>query len=486
MASASGHIDRPSGAAPMTLDDYHRRSAGDRRFLGHPVGLGVLSFAEAWERFSYSGMQTLLVLYTSHFLFRPEHIGAIWGMGGFRRVLESAYGPLSAQALASAVFGIYAGFVYLTPVIGGLLADRWLGKTRTVIIGAVLLTIGHWLMGYEATFLVALLCLVLGVGCFKTNITAQVGDLYAIDDPRRARAFQLFVMGIATAALLAPLVCGTLGEKLSWAWGFGAAGVGMVIGLASYLLGRRWLPPETRPVRARATAAGRPRLAPGEGRVILILVLLLPVLGLAMIGNEQMFNAYLLWGEANYRLVFFGKTMPVTWLISIDSIIAIAAMAGSLGFWRWYATRRTEPDEITKLAIGTAICALAPVVLAVASLYAAGGHRISLGWAVLFHAINEIGIANVYPVGLALYSRCAPRALGGTILALYFLNLAASNILVGRLGGLLETMSGAAFWMMHAGLIGIAAVILLLARRLAGRLLAPTVDPESMPAAEAR
>ncbi|UAK23483.1 peptide MFS transporter [Sphingomonas nostoxanthinifaciens] len=456
-------------AAPLT------EPPRGRQFLGHPFGLGVLTLSELWERFSYTGMQTLLVLYATHYLFQPAHVGAIWGIGPFRAVMEGMYGPLSPAALASAVFGLYAGLVYLTPILGGLLADRLIGKTRAITLGALLLTAGHFLMGYEQTFLIALLALVLGVGAFKTNITGQVGDLYAPNDLRRARGFQIFVMGISTAAMLAPLVCGTLGEKVGWAWGFGVAGVGMVVGLATYLAGRRWLPPEPAPIHKGGIVEPRPPLLPGEGRRIVVLVALLPVLALASVGNEQMFNAYLLWGEANYRLVFFGRTMPVTWLISITSVFAILGVAGTIAFWRWWATRWREPDEMTKLLIGTLICMLAPLILAAASLYAAGGHKISLGWAVIFHLVNEVGFASVYPVGMALYSRCAPRAIGSTMVALYYLHLFASNMLVGRLGGLLETMSPANFWLMHAGLIAIAAAILLVFRKLGGRLLAPIV-----------
>ncbi len=421
-------------------------------------------------------MQTLLVLYTAHSLFQPENIGKIWGFARFRSTLEALYGPLSPSALASNMFGIYAGLVYLTPLLGGLLADRWIGKTRTVVIGAVLLTAGHWLMAYEQSFLIALLCLILGVGCFKTNITGQVGDLYVLGDPRRARGFQVFVLFISIAAMLAPLVAGTLGEKVGWSWGFGSAGAGMVIGLATYLGGRRWLPIEPVPRRRGGIAGPRATLAPGERRTIVLLILLLPVLMLASVANEQMFNAYLLWGEANYRLVFFGLTMPVTWLISITSLLAIAAISGSLLFWRWWATRWPEPDEMTKLAIGTLICAIAPLMLSIASLYAAGGHKIGLGWGLVFHTLNEIGFANVYPVGLALYSRCAPRALGSTMIAIFYLHLFAGNVLVGWLGGLLSTMSGAQFWLLHAGLVGLAALILFAVRRVAGRMLAPTAD----------
>jgi POT family proton-dependent oligopeptide transporter len=442
--------------------------ADDASFFGHRRGLRVLAASQAWERFSYSGMQTLLVLYCAHTLFQPGHIQGVWGYG----LIVAVFGHPTPEALASRMFGLYAGFVYLTPILGGVIADRWLGKTRAVILGAGLLTLGHFLMGEEATFLLALLCLALGVGFYKTSITGQVGDLYAIDDPRRASAYQLFVLFIAVAAVIAPLVCGTLGEKLAWKWGFAAAGVGMVIGLATYLAGRKYLPPE--PPQKRKRGPSRPRLTPDEWRVIAILVLLLPVLAVASVGNEQMFNAYLLWGEQTFQLAIGGWTMPVTWLISIDSVIAIAAMTGSLAFWRWWATSRREPDEITKLTIGAMICALAPLILVGAALAAVQGGRVSLAWALPFHAINEIGFANLYPVGMALYSRCAPRGLGSTMIAVYFLHMFAANLFVGWLGGLLGTMSGPAFWLLHAGLIAAAAVILLLVRALAGHILAPT------------
>ena len=162
----------------------------DIAFFGHPKGLAYLSFSEAWERFSYYGMQTLLVLYMVHQLLLPGHVEHVAGFATLRGFLERASGPLSVQALASAVFGLYAGAVYLTPVLGGLLADRVLGRTKTVIIGALLMAAGHFLMAFEQPFLLALLCLILGNGCFKGNIASQVGGLYAHDDLRRADAFR--------------------------------------------------------------------------------------------------------------------------------------------------------------------------------------------------------------------------------------------------------------------------------------------------------
>ena len=207
----------------------------EKTFFGHPVGLFYLSFTEAWERFSYYGMQTLLVLYMTKQLLFPPHVGRIVGFGAFRAGLESVYGHLTPVALASATFGLYAGLVYVTPILGGLLADRVLGRTKTVTLGALLMTAGHFLMAFDVSFLIALLCLLLGVGCFKGNIATQVGDLYAKGDIRRADAFQFYMFGIQVAVIIAPLVTGGLAQEIAWHWGFGAAGVGMVIGLLIFL-----------------------------------------------------------------------------------------------------------------------------------------------------------------------------------------------------------------------------------------------------------
>ena len=453
-----------------------RLPAGEKTFFGHPVGLFYLSFTEAWERFSYYGMQTLLVLYMTKQLLFPPHVGHVLGFGAYRAALESVYGHLSPIALASATFGLYTGLVYVTPLLGGLLADRVLGRTRTVTLGALLMALGHFLMAFDVSFLLALLCLLLGVGCFKGNIATQVGDLYDKGDNRRADAFQFYMFGIQIAVIVAPLVTGGLGQEVGWHWGFGAAGVGMVIGLLIYLAGRKHLPPETVIVRGQPRPE-RAKLAPGEGKSVLVLVALLPVLALSGIGNQQMGNAYLLWGDANLQLKFLGFNTPVTWLISLDAIVSAITMAGSVVFWRWWSTFRTEPNEITKLTIGTSIAALAPLCLAVASLHPAG-QKASIGWAVAFHIVNDIGFANIFPVGLALYSRAAPRAIGGTMIAVYYLNMFACNMLVGWLGGFLDKTPGATFWIMHAAIIGVAAVLFFLARTAAGRTLAPKVDPE--------
>ena len=449
----------------------------DRAFLGHPKGLGFLAFAEGCERFSYYGMQALLVLYMTHQLLQPGHVENVAFFEPFRSLVEGIYGPLSPLALATTIGGLYSGLVYLTPILGGILADRLLGRTRSITIGALLMAAGHFLMAFEVSFLVALLCLLLGVGCFKGNIATQVGELYGPDDLRRADAFQIFLLSVNIAVIIAPLVCGTLGEKVGWHYGFAAAGVMMVIGLIIYLWGRRWLPAEAPP--GRAGKAERPPLVKGDGARIAVLVLILPLLTLSAVGNQTIFGSYLLWGEAHYDLVFFGQSMPVTWLVSLDAIISTTTILLSIMFWRWWAKRWREPDEITKLTIGVFFSALAPLALAIASWQAeAGGHKIGLVWGFAFHIINDIGFANVFPVGIALYSRASPKAVAGTMIGVYYLHLFACNMLVGRLGGFLETMSGASFWLMHAGLVGAGALGLLIVRSFAGRILAP-VAPET-------
>jgi POT family proton-dependent oligopeptide transporter len=445
----------------------------DTAFLGHPRGLAVIGFTEVWERFSYYGMQALLVLYMTQQLLLPGHVEHVLGFGPFRAALEAVYGPLSPLALGSIIFGLYSGFVYVTPILGGLLADRLTGRTRAVILGASLMAAGHFLMAFEASFLLALLCLLIGAGCFKGNLAAQIGDLYAADDPRRADAFQLYVFGIQIAVIVTPFVCGTLGEVYGWHWGFGAAGIGMAIGLAIYLGGLSWLPPER--AIARRTAS-RPPLTAEDWRTVLVLLLLVPVMGLALIGSQQTFNVYLVWSEAHYRLVFFGKTIPVTWLISDGSACGAVTIALSALFWRWWGKRRTEPDEITKMAIGAVLLATAPLVLVLAPALAASGQRIGLGWDFIFEFVTGLGFANLYPIGMALFARAAPKGWGGLMIGIFFLHFFLANMLVGWLGGLLETMPGSFFWLLHAGLIGLAALILLAIRGGAGRVLAPSTN----------
>jgi POT family proton-dependent oligopeptide transporter len=206
------------------------RPGDGSEIFGHPKGLTFLFTTEMWERFSYYGMRSLLVLYMTKYLLLPGHSGDVRGLLTVKSALEAIFGPLDVQPLSSQIWGFYTALVYFTPIFGGLLADRVLGQRRTVIIGAILMAIGHFMMAVEQLFLFALLALILGNGAFKPNISTQVGGLYAPGDHRRDRAYSIFYVGINVGAFLAPLICGTLGEKVGWHYGFAAAGVGMCIG----------------------------------------------------------------------------------------------------------------------------------------------------------------------------------------------------------------------------------------------------------------
>ena len=443
------------------------RSADDRAFLGHPKGLGYLAFTEAWERFSYYGMQSLLVLYMAKYLLLPGHIEHIAFFGTFRKLFGDASGP----ALASAIFGSYAALVYFTPTFGGLIADHWLGKRRAVLTGALFMAAGHFLMAFDVSFLFALLALILGSGLFKGNLASQIGALYDEGDLRRADAFQIYYLAINAAVILSPLVTGTLGEKVGWHWGFGAAGVGMLIAIAVYLSGRRYLPPERGEIAA-VVKAPRERMTRDDWLALGLVILLIPTLAVLLLPNQEIFNAYLLWGDKAFDLKFFGEQLPTTWLITLDAVVSVSFLAIVLLFYRWYATRRREPDELTKMIIGSVFAAAGMACLYMAAATQPAGGKIGLFWPVAFHFLNSIAFAHILPVSLALFARLAPKQLSATVVGMYSMAFSLANYLVGWIGGWFATMPTTTFWLMHAGFAGAAGAVfvvlkIVLAKRLA-------------------
>src|SRR5689334_21547769 len=277
MTSIRGPLHSPSGARD--------------ELFGHPRALAYLFTTEMWERFSYYGMRALLVLYMVKYLFTPQSSGDVLGLAPFRHGLEFVFGPLAPQPLASQIYGFYTGLVYLTPILGGLLADRVLGQRRTVVLGAALMALGHFTMAFERLFLLALMLLILGNGAFKPNISTQVGGLYAAGDRRRDRAFSIFYVGINLGAFLAPLVSGTLGEELGWHYGFAAAGVGMTFGLAIYLFAAPSLPKDA---LVRSKPSGKPMTIAERGSFAALLCLFLPV-SLFWATYQQQGNTITLW-----------------------------------------------------------------------------------------------------------------------------------------------------------------------------------------------
>jgi len=454
--------------ATPELDFPEEIERNDRAFLGHPKGLGYLSFVEGCERFSYYSMQTLLVLYMVKYLLLPENIGNVVGLSWLR---GWHYSGLEGQPLASAIFGDYTSLVYLTPILGGIVADRWLGRKATLIAGAVVMSLGHFLMAFEGMFLFALISLVVGVGLFKGNIASQVGELYKPGDLRRAMAFQIFYIAINVSVIAAPLVAGTLGEKVGWHYGFGTAGVVMVLGLIIYLKAGHWLPADNRAAkgdktpRAPLTRSDWPRLG--------ALAVLVPVLAVAMMTNQEIFNAYLVWADDKFQLTFFGDTLPTSWMITLDATLSFSMLVAVAAFWKWYSARTgREPDELGKMIIGSvfAICGGMCLVLAAAT---AGNAKIGLLWPVMFHLFNSIGFAHIMPVSLALFTKIAPRALNATVVGIYYLAFFGANKVVGVVGGWYSSMDTVSFWLIHVGaaavgLIAFAAFKILLGKTLAG------------------
>ncbi len=439
--------------------------SASRGFLGHPVGLGYLSLAYSFERFAFYGMQSLLALYMLGSVLRPDHAPHVWGLATARASL----GAGSDQALASGIYGVYIGLCYLTPLLGGFIADRLVGRTPTIVAGAILLVAGHALMAVEAAFFPALLLLLIGIGFMKGNVATQIGSLYAADDLRRTDAFQIFVGMFQIAGILAPLVCGTLGEKVSWHYGFVAADVSMVISLLLYLATLRHIPRDPPPAR---NLPGRAKLTADERRTVLVLIAMLPLLALATMPNDQIYNAYIVWGERSFDRHFFGMDAPASWLGSIDTFVAVIMSALVLIFWRWRAHRRPDPDEITKVMIGAWFTAAGPLVLALGAALAGHG-KISLLWAVLFELLDCTGTGMLYAIGMSLYSRAAPRPVAGLIIGIFYLHLVLSNFLVGWVGGWLGAMPDTLFWLAHTGLSGLGAAGLVVMRSLFRRRLAP-------------
>jgi proton-dependent oligopeptide transporter, POT family len=443
--------------------------AHDRAFLGHPKGLGYLAFVEGCERFSYYSMQTLLVLYMVKYLLLPENIGNVIGLEWLR---TTVYGGMEGQPLASALFGNYTALVYLTPILGGILADRWLGRRSTLIAGALVMALGHFLMAFENCFLFALIALVVGVGLFKGNIASQVGELYRPNDLRRAMAFQIFYIAINVSVIAAPLIAGTLGEKVGWHWGFGAAGVVMVIGLIIYLMATPWLPADNRPDKSKG-GAKRPSLTKADTPRLLALAALVPVLAIAILTNQEIFNAYLVWADEHFQLTFFGQTLPTSWMITIDATLSFTMLVVVAAFWKWYSVRNgTEPDELGKMIIGSVFTVTGGLCLAIAA-GTQGAGKIGLFWPVMFHLFNSIGFAHIMPVSLALFTKIAPRALTATIVGIYYLAFFAANQIIGVVGGWYSTMDTVQFWLLHAataavGLVAFVVLKLTLTKQLSG------------------
>ena len=432
------------------------QARGDR--FGHPRALTYLFATEMWERFSYYGMRALLVLYMVKYLLAPQHSEQVLGLTSIRHALEFVFGPLALQPLASQIYGFYTGLVYLTPIFGGLLADRVLGARRTVILGATLMAIGHFMMAFEHLFLFALGFLILGNGAFKPNISTQVGALYAPGDRRRDRAFSIFYVGINLGAFLAPLVCGTLGEELGWHYGFAAAGVGMTTGLIIYLLATPALPKES--FAKRAIAQAPLDRAAWQG-IIALLLLFVPV-SLFWGIYEQQGNTIVLWASEYTDRRLLGWDIPVTWFQALNPFMIFAFTPFIVTLWRRQGAR--EPSTVAKMAIGCFLAAAAYLILLVAARTSAGAPASWL-WLFGYFVVLTIGELYLSPTSLSLVTKVAPASLLSMMMGVWLATSFVGGFLAGYLGTFWSSMGKDHFFLMLAIISAAAGLMIALLNR---------------------
>jgi POT family proton-dependent oligopeptide transporter len=386
-------------------------------WFGQPRGLSVLFLTNMWEQFSYYGMRALLVYYMTK-------------------------GLLFGQAHASLIYGTYTATAYFTPIFGGLIADRYLGKRRAIMIGGSVMAAGHFMMAFESLFFPALATIALGNGLFLPSLPSQIDDLYERGDPRIGWAFNVYYVGVNIGGFLAPLICGVLGETLGWHWGFGAAGVGMSVGLAVYLWGQRYLPAQTR----------HPLVAPGpapRGRFDARTVALLVAIALAVTvfrgAYEQIGNTVALWADTGVDKHVGGRTIPMSWFISLNPLFVMVMTPPLLAWWRRRAAAGRQEAPARRMATGARIVGAAFLLLAVLA-WRNGGELTEWPWFALFFAVLTLGELFILPTGLGLFARLAPAGLGATTVAAWFLASFAGSLLGGVVGTLWTAMSHAAFF----------------------------------------
>jgi POT family proton-dependent oligopeptide transporter len=423
-------------------------------------------------------MTALLVLYMVNQLLLPGHVENVAGFAGFRAAIESVTGPLSAQALASQIFGLYAGLVYFTPLFGGLIADRWIGQRTAVVIGALAMSAGHLAMAFDRSFLLALLLLVVGSGFLKGNISAQVGALYPVTDvARRTRAFAIFSMAINFGAVAGPLVCGLLAQLFGWHLGFGVAAIFMLGGLATYLAGYRHLPAK---VARRSSTHGD--LTPADWRILGALVVVIAITIFQSIGYYQLANVLPVWIQQHVALGTSGFSIPIPWYQSIDPLFSILGVPLLFWIWRHQAIRNREPGDLGKIGFGAWLCAAGNLIL-VGAIVAADGTPVHPVWPFLYCAVQGIAFLYYWPTLLALVSRAAPAKVNATMLGVAFLSIFVANNLIGWIGTFYEKMRPVDFWALHAAIAATGGVLVMLLGNRLSRVLVPGADQPLRPSA---
>jgi POT family proton-dependent oligopeptide transporter len=397
---------------------------------GHPKGLYLLFTTEMWERMSYYGMRALLVLYM---VSAADKHGFGW-----------------SQSKALEVYGIYTGLVYLTPVAGGFLADRYLGQRLSVIIGGILMMLGQFVLAIpgtvEAVFYAGLGLLVVGNGFFKPNISTMVGGLYAPGDARRDGAFTIFYMGINLGALLSSAVCGTLGEKFGWAWGFGSAGVGMALGVIVFMafsnrllgdVGKAPKKVERKPGVAVAPPAALNRQE--KDRIIVIFVLALFVV-FFWAAYEQAGGLMNLYTDAKVDRNVFGWEVPTTWFQAVNPVFILMLGPILAELWTGLGRRSKDPSIPAKMAFGLLLVSFGFVFMLGASKQSDASGKAALFWVVTAYFFHTAGELCLSPVGLSMVTKLAPAKYASALMGVWFIANAVANYLAGLIGGYAEKL----------------------------------------------
>ncbi len=392
---------------------------------------------------------------------------SVIGLAGLKSALEAVFGPLDVQPLSSQIYGFYTALVYLTPIFGGLLADRVLGQRRTVVVGAMLMAIGHFLMAVEQLLLFALLALILGNGAFKPNISTQVGWLYPPGDHRRDRAYSIFYVGINVGAFLAPLVCGTLGEKAGWHYGFAAAGVGMLIGLAIYLYAMPLLPADalTKAKAAHVERAAARRATSGAASSPFWFCLCPRPCSGRLTSKPAIRSRCGLTPTPTAPSISSGFTaeIPTTWFQAFNPFMIFAFTPFVVALWTRQAANGSEPSTISKMALGCAGVALSYLVMAAAAWHAGAGQASWL-WLFAFFVIITIGELYLSPVGLSLVTKIAPVRMLSMMMGVWLATSFVGGFLAGWLGSFWSRMEKPDFFLMIAAIAALAGAAIFASR----------------------
>ena len=416
-------------------------------WFGHPRGLSTLFFTEMWERFSYYGMRGFLILYMTKALgFTDSHAGS--------------------------VYGNYVGSVWLAAIFGGIIADRWLGHYRSVLIGGIIIALGHFTLAFHALplFYAGLSLIVIGTGLLKPNVSTLVGSLYEQGDERRDAGFSVFYMGINLGALLGPVIAGKLAEGVDWHLGFACAGVGMTLGLVQYVLGRGRLQPAiqrltTRPGPAVTTAATGPAegFSTEDWKRMTAVVVFFAFASLFWGAYEQAGSTLNLFADRYVHLELLGIKLYASWFVSIQAAFVI--LLSPVFAWLWVKLGPRQPSSPAKFALALLFVGLAFVLLMPAGAIAQGGVKISPLWLVAVYFIEELGELCLSPVGLSVVTKLAPRQVVGLMMGVFFLSNALGNKLAGWSAGFISTTPlPSLFGVTAAVTLGAAVVMFLLIR----------------------